>query len=333
MSEIVVLTGGSTPERTVALSGAGQVVDALREEGFGVRAVDTCSGPIDEGAETNLLGRDVGEAPPSESELAALAREEDLLSLMRHDVMRRADCVFLVLHGRQGEGGEVQALLDLVGLPYTGSDALGSGLAMEKDTSKRLLASAGIPTPEWRRWPVEEPERALGLPFVVKPSRVGSTVGLSLVAHADQLDEAVGHALRFDDEVLLEKFVPGRELTVGVLGGEALGVGEIVSPGEVFDFEAKYTPGVAREVFPAEIDPTLAERARDLALQVHEVLRLRDYSRVDFRLDAAGELQCLEANTLPGMTQTSLLPQSAAVAGINFRSLCRRIVELAMARA
>ena len=293
---------------------------------------------MDETQEAALLGAEVGAAPPSEGELRELAAREDLPSLVQRRELREADLLFLVLHGRQGEGGEVQALLDLAGLLYTGSDALGSGLAMEKDVAKRLLRDASVPTPTWSTWPSsnEEIER-LGLPLVVKPSRVGSTVGLTLVRSLDELDAAVGLALRYDERVLLEQFVPGRELTVGVLGApgaeRALGVGEIVSPGEIFDFEAKYTPGVAAEIFPARIDPELAEEARSLALQAHRSLHLRDYSRVDFRIGAGGELHCLEVNTLPGMTATSLLPQSAQVAGIGFRALCREIAELALHRA
>ena len=331
-TRVTVVTGGSTPERTVALAGAGQVVASLRRSGLSVRVVDTCSGPVESSAEEELLGNAVGSAPPSSSELEALAARENLPQLVADGAFGDADVLFLVLHGRQGEGGELQALFDLAGLRYTGSSALGSALAMEKGVAKTLLRAAGVPTPDWLTWPVDDPAAQLGLPLIVKPSRVGSTVGLSIVRAEEELDEAVGQALRFDDQVLLESFAPGAELTVGVLGGEALGVGEIVAPGEVFDFEAKYTPGAAREIFPAQIDEELAESARELALRAHRALRLGDYSRIDFRLDAKAQLQCLEANTLPGMTETSLLPQSAAVSGCDFDQLCRRIVDLALER-
>ena len=182
-------------------------------------------------------------------------------------------------------------------------------------------------------WPVPCDEcAALGLPLVIKPSRVGSTVGLSLVRRDTDVGPAVEEALSFDREVLLERFVGGRELTVGVLGERALGVGEIVAPGEVFDYYSKYTPGVAREIFPADVAADLESELRRLALVAHRALKLRDFSRVDFRLDDEQRPFCLEVNTLPGMTSTSLLPQSAKVDGIDFRQLCQRIVELAWER-
>ena len=207
-------------------------------------------------------------------------------------------------------------------------------LAMDKDESKRRFRDAGIPTPDWLNWPARQSEiEELGLPLIVKPSRVGSTVGLTLMSDLLDLDSAVGKALTFDDEVILERFLPGREYTAGVLDGQALGVGEIVSPGRIFDFHSKYTPGRAQELFPAEIGLDLEERLRELALAAHEALALRDFSRVDFRLDAAGDPFFLEVNTLPGMTPTSLLPQSAAVFGISFAELCNRMIGLALARA
>ena len=334
MARIGVLTGGSTPERTVALAGAGQVARALRDRGYEVTVFDTVeSGPLDQELEERLLDSTVGVRPPSLADLRALEAQEDLPALVARGGLANHDAVFLVLHGRQGEGGEVQELLENAGLAFTGSGAIASSRAMDKTASKRLFRVAGIPAPEGTVWPAARAEvEALGLPIVVKPSRVGSTVGLTLVRGLSEIDMAVGRALQFDDEVLLERFLPGREYTVGVLDGQAVGVGEIVPPGEIFDYHSKYTPGVAREVFPAEIDDELTERLRALGLAAHRALGLRDFSRVDFRLDAAGEPYCLEVNTLPGMTQTSLLPQSAAVFGISFDELCDRMVRLALSR-
>ncbi len=334
MTRITVLTGGSTPERPVALAGAAQVVAALRQRSHTVRIVDTCSGLLDEAAEESVLLAEVGREPPSPAEVARLEEREDLPGLVASGALEGTDVVFLVLHGRQGEGGAVQSLLELAGVRYIGSDSLGSTLAMDKDVSKCLMTLAGIPTAEWTRWPAEPGEVArLGLPLVVKPSRVGSTVGLSVVREESELDRAIGVALQFDREVLLESFVPGRELTVGVLAEEALAVGEIITKGEVFDFEAKYSPGMAEEVFPAEIDEDLAEELRRCAVETHRCLKLRDFSRVDFRLAPDGRFFVLEANTLPGMTRTSLLPQSAAAAGIAFPELCERMVAMALARS
>lgn len=324
---VAVLTGGATPERCVALSGAGQVVAALRGVGYEVVAADTCAGVLSEGDERRLLASAVGREPPGEAELRELAQREDLRLVLAELVTAEVDVVFPILHGREGEGGLVQAALELFGLPFAGSQAAAAYLAMDKVLSKQLFRQLGVPTAAWRTWPLSEAEQAgLEFPLVVKPSRVGSTVGLSLVERPEDLDAAVGAALRFDDEVLLESFLPGRELTVGVLGEEALAVGEIVVAGKIFDYESKYTQGAAREVFPAEIPETLQQEIRALALRVHRGLRLRHYSRVDFRLDDEGSPFCLEVNTLPGMTSTSLLPQSAAAVGIPFAELCRRIV-------
>ena len=333
MARIAVLTGGSTPERTVALAGASQVAAALRGRGHEVAVFDTVEpAALDPELEQQRLGQVVGSRPPSLAELRALEAREDLPALVAGDLGSH-DAVFLVLHGRQGEGGEVQELLEAAGIAFTGSDACGSRLAMDKDGSKGRFKAAGIPTPDWAMWPVSADEvEALGLPLVVKPSRVGSTVGLSVVREVRELDAAVGRALTFDDQVLLERFVGGGEYTVGVLEGQTLAVGEIVPPGDIFDYHSKYTPGLAEELFPARIDDELTERLRRLGLAAHEALGLRDFSRVDFRLDDAGEPYCLEVNTLPGMTSTSLLPQSAAVVGISFDELCERMIRLALTR-
>jgi D-alanine-D-alanine ligase len=333
MSRIALLTGGSTPERDVALAGAAQVVQALRGLGHDVTVVDTVAGPLSRAAEAALLAQAVRREPPAANELAALAGQENLPALVSSPDMRAADLVFLVLHGLQGEGGAVQALLELGRLRYTGSGPLGSGMAMDKEVTKRQLEAAGLPTADWGMWPLEPASVAdLGLPLIVKPSNGGSTVGLSLVHDPRELDAALALAREIDRDVMLERFLPGREFTVGVLGSEALAVGEIIPQHEIFDYECKYTPGMTREVFPAAIPGELAREMRELALAAHRVLKLRDFSRIDFRLDSAGEPFILEANTLPGMTPTSLLPQSAAAVGIPFPELCAEICRLALAR-
>jgi len=332
--QLTVLTGGSTPERHVALAGAAQVVRALRELGHSVRVVDTVYGPLDPAAEQQMLESTVGRAPPTLAELRQLAEGEHPEALVPLPELRDANVVFLVLHGQQGEGGEIQALLNLSGIVYTGSGPLGSALAMDKDIAKHLFNAAAVPTPVWRLWPLTDEEVAqVGFPLIVKPSKVGSSVGLSVVRKHDGLKPAVRQAQQYDDEIMVERLVEGREFTVGVLGERALAVGEIMPRHETFDYECKYTPGMTTEVFPAEIPQAQAGALQDLAIRAHRALKLRDFSRIDFRVDETGVPMCLEANTLPGLTRTSLLPQSAAACGIPFGELCEAICSEALRRS
>ncbi len=333
MTRLTVLTGGSTPERDVALAGAAQVVQALRGRGHVVSVVDTVTGPVRPGDEERLLHPDVGREPPTRLELETLASQEDPHALLDLSEIREADLVFLVLHGKQGEGGELQALLDLAGITYTGSGPFGSALAMDKDVTKRLFRQAGIATPQWHMWPLSVQDVAFAYPVVVKPSKTGSTVGVTLVDSGAGLPEAVELALQFDDEVMIEEYIAGREFTVGILGDQALGAGEIIPQHTLFDYECKYTPGMTDELFPAPVADELADDMRRLALEAHRTLKLRDFSRVDFRMDEQSTLYCLEVNTLPGLTSASLLPQSAAVVGIDFPDLCESICREALKRA
>ncbi|HRN53054.1 MAG TPA: D-alanine--D-alanine ligase [Gemmatimonadaceae bacterium] len=300
--KILVLLGGSSAEREVSLSSGSRVAAALRER-----------------------GHQVTEADPHPDPFAVMP------------AARAADVTWLALHGGAGEDGTIQALLDLAGVRYTGSGVLASALAMDKDLSKRLFRAAGVPTAEWRMLDRAAPPvwrepgyakqtfAALGAKVVVKPSKQGSTVGLSIIEDPAALADAVALAFEHDDEVMLEAFVPGRELTVGVLGGEALPVGEIIPKHDIYDYECKYTPGMAEELFPAPIPDAVRDEVQRLALMAYAALKLRGCARVDFRWDPAGRLFCLEANTLPGMTGTSLVPQAAQAAGIGFPELCERI--------
>ncbi|HEX9164559.1 MAG TPA: D-alanine--D-alanine ligase [Gemmatimonadales bacterium] len=328
---ITVLTGGTSAERDVAIASAVQVVRALRGRGHTVSVVDTARGLIPLADEPKLLSGEVGVAPPSNDELVALERGVLLSGLGNIPALRDADVLFLALHGGRGEDGTLQSVLEVVGIPYTGSGPLGSGLAMDKDVAKHLFRQAGVPTADWLMAPTtaEVAGRTLGWPLIVKPSKQGSTVGLSKVENPGEYDAAVALAARYDDEVMIEAYVPGRELTVGVLGGAALAVGEIIPRHEIFDYECKYSPGMAEEIFPADLPGPVAAEAQRLALLAHQALKLGGYSRVDFRLTPAGEMVCLEVNTLPGMTATSLLPQSAQAAGIEFGELCERICRAA----
>lgn len=329
---ITVLTGGATAERTVAFAGAAQVVAALRGRGHQVHVVDTTSGVLSTEDETRLLVPHVGTALPETAGLEAAERRMLYGGLAELAVVQGADVVFPVLHGGAGEGGILQAILEVIGVPYTGSGPLASALAVDKDLSKRLFRDAGVPVPQWRMTPQVGPTeapQALGLPVIVKPSKQGSTVGLTLVKRTADLAPAVAEAAHWDDEVMIEQFIPGRELTVGVLGDQALPVGEIIPRHELFDYECKYTPGMSEEIFPAALEPETARRMQALALTAHRALKLGGYSRIDFRLGGTGDIFCLEANNLPGMTGTSLFPQAARAAGIEYPEMCERICRLA----
>jgi D-alanine-D-alanine ligase len=324
--KIAVLFGGTSEERDVSIASAAQIIPVLRSLGHQVFAVDTATGRLGFEQERQLLSAAVAAAPPSDTEIARVRGGAMALSTAAFD-FRDAEVVFLALHGGAGEDGRIQALLDLAGMAYTGSNHIASAAAMDKDLSKRLFRSVGVPTADWLMAPsaADGAGAALGWPVVVKPNKQGSTVGLSVVREPAQLQDAIDRALRFDDEVMLERFIAGREFTVGVLEGVALPAGEIISKGEVFDYESKYQVGGAREVFPADIPAAEAALIQDYALRVHRVLKLGAYSRTDFRRDDAGAYWCLEANSLPGMTATSLLPQAAKAAGISFPELLDRI--------
>ena len=329
MTAIAVLFGGASTERDVSIASGAQIIRALRNSGHQVVAVDTASGILNENAEQQLLSAGVAPVPPGLDDLTPI--HPDLArQLLQLQDRGECDVVFLALHGGSGEDGTLQALLDLTGLPYTGSGHAASANAMDKDISKRLMRQAGIPTADWRMTCTADTD--LGFPVVVKPNQQGSTIGLSIVKTPDQLPAAITLARRHDPEVMLEQFIPGRELTVGVLDGQALTVGEIIPKNEIFDYESKYQPGGAEEIFPADLPDSVTEQAKRLAVEVHRVLKLRDYSRVDFRLDPDNRLWCLEANTLPGMTAASLLPKSAQAIGISFPQLCDTIVRLALTR-
>jgi D-alanine-D-alanine ligase len=328
--KITVLMGGTSAERDVSIATGLRVAGALRERGHEVVTLDTARGTLSVKEEKALSkGIVVKVEPPSRQELERMATDTLPQMLRALPSLAEADVVFIGLHGGFGEDGTIQALFDMAGIRYTGSGHLGSALAMDKDLSKHLFRRAGVQTANWtmarRDDAPEDQMKGLLLPVVVKPSKQGSTVGLSIVKRREELAAAVTEAFLYDDEVMMEQFVPGRELTVGILGDEALPVGEIIPKHEIYDYECKYTPGMAEEVFPAQIPTDRAREAQDLARRAFQALKLRGYARIDFRMTEDGSLYCLEANTLPGMTQTSLIPQAAAAAGISFPELCERI--------
>jgi D-alanine-D-alanine ligase len=339
--KITVLLGGFSAERDVSLASGLRIAHALRAKGHDVTSVDPAKGAFAREEEDALLAAGVGTEPPSLDALSALGSRGSIpTELALWPEVREADVVFLALHGGQGEDGTLQALFDLAGIRYTGSGHLGSALAMDKHLSKTLFRAAGVGTADWTMAPLPNatPEQharfraeadALGLPLIVKPSKQGSTVGLSIVRELTALDAAVTEAFRYDDEVMVEQFIAGRELTVGILAGDALPVIEIRPKHEIYDYECKYTKGMAEE-FVAELGDEGTARIHEQAQLAFDALKLRGYARIDFRMDDQGNFFCLEANTLPGMTELSLIPQAAAAAGILFPDLCERIVTSAL---
>jgi D-alanine-D-alanine ligase len=328
---IAVLMGGVSAEREVSLASGLAVTAALRERGHTVMAVDTARGFIAESDEGELLPEGVHAAPPDHIE-----GRLDPVEMASLPEVAGADLCFLALHGGIGEDGTLQALLDLLRLPYTGTGPLGSGIAMDKDVTKRLLRDAEIPTLPWRvvrapefRYDRDIIEDVIGFPCIVKPSRQGSSVGIYVIEEPLELDEAIRDAARFDSEVMIERYVRGRELTVSLLGEQALPPIEIRPKKGIYDYESKYTPGMTEYLCPAPLDEELVAQVQMYAHRAFKVLKLSGYARVDFIL-AKEQLFCLEANTLPGMTSTSLLPKAASAAGIPFPELCDRIVSISL---
>lgn len=330
--KVAVLTGGTSSERDVALASGLQVARALRVRQHTVNIVDLAAGFVPPEHEDALLPTGVGREPPPLERLRELERGMLGSGLGELPVFRNADVIFLALHGGRGEDGTVQAILDVIGVPYTGSGHLASALAMDKDLAKRILRDHGVASPAWAMTPTtaKQVRREVGYPCVVKPSKQGSSVGMSLVRRGRDLAKAITLAARYDDEVMVEQFIAGREYTVGILGDEALPVVEIRPKHELFDYECKYTPGMADEIAPAPIDVALAVRLQEAARRAHRALKLAGYSRIDFRADAGGGIFFLEANTLPGLTANSLIPKAARAAGMSFPLLCETICRLAL---
>ena len=347
--KITVLMGGASAERNVSLASGMRITEALRARGHAVTAVDPAHGRLSDARLAELKQANVASKPPTLAELQELAKPGKGAAIAGLPERGEADLVFIALHGGYGEDGTLQSLLDLRGVPYTGSGHLASALAMDKDLSKKLFRAANVTTADWAMvnsrtqndvsgLPGEAPRLTakdaegiagrLGIPVIVKPSKQGSTVGLTVVKDPAQLVPAVEEAFKYDDEVMVERFIPGRELTVGILGGEALPVGEIIPKHEIYDYECKYNAGMAREEFPAKLDAKQTKAVQEAARRAFGALKLRGYARIDFRLHEDGTFYCLEANTLPGMTELSLIPQAAAAAGMGFEDLCEKIVEI-----
>ena len=347
--KIVVLGGGISTERHVALVTGTSVCKALRERGHKAIFVDMFLGLEDYhgkledafDAPDGFCGKVAIETTAPDLDAVRASREDKSPSRLGKDVLAicaLADCVFLGLHGADGEDGKIQAALDLLGVPYTGSDYLGSAMAMDKAVAKRIMDSNGIRTPAWRELRYTEADiprlcEELPVPCAIKVVNGGSSIGVQLPDTREELSSALRDVLRYGDRVVVEEKIYGREMTVPVLGERALCPIEIVPPeGSSFDYVAKYQSGsaAAAEICPAPIGEEETKLLQETALKFHRALGLAVYSRTDFILDGEGRAWCLEVNTLPGMTPASLIPKAAAVAGMSYGELCEKIVELSL---
>lgn len=338
---IVVLCGGLSNERDVSISTGTGAAKALRELGHHVVLIDLYLGytePFDGTDEVFAKGSAISDyavseaAPDLEAVKAMRENSECRIGPNVLTLCRAADISFLALHGEEGENGKLQATLDLHGIKYTGCGYLGSALAMNKSLSKTVFRANGIPTPEGitvKRG--EEPYANVGFPCVVKPCSGGSSVGTSIVRSGEEYGAALELAFRCEEAVLVERYIKGRELTVGVMDGKAMPVIEIIPKSGFYDYKNKYQAGATDEICPAEIGAEATERVQRLAERVSKALMIDAYCRVDFLWDNdTGEMYCLEANTLPGMTPTSLIPQMAAAEGMSYGRLCEKIINVSM---
>lgn len=340
--KIVVLAGGLSPEREVSLSSGSLIANSLMRSGNEVALVDVYLGvSSEEEGRFRTEGEYTHKITDIEPDLALLKEQsgngDALIGPGVIDLCKQADLVFVALHGGMGENGQLQAVLESFGIKYTGSDYIGCLLSMDKGLTKELLQRANLPTPLGVTVRVDAPDalqtvlHSVGVPCVVKPNSCGSSVGVSIVETEDALCAALEEAAKWEDSVLVEKKLVGREFSVGILDGRALPPIEIIPKAGFYDYRNKYQSGLTEEICPAELSSEQNEVLAQLAEEVHRVLRLGGYSRIDFILsEEDGVFYCLEANSLPGMTPTSLLPQEAAAIGIDYDTLCLKLAKMAL---
>jgi D-alanine-D-alanine ligase len=345
--KIVVLAGGLSTERDVSFKTGEMVTKALRENGHQVILLDVFMGYSDKEEDlTGIFDRAeavsvkvaaIPETAPNLEKVKAQRKDQsdNFFGPNVIELCRMADIVFMALHGENGENGKIQAAFDLFGIRYTGTGYLGSALALNKGMAKQLFLENGIPTP--RGTSLKRGEDAakiencgIHFPCVVKPCSGGSSIGVSIVHDKAEYEQALKEAFRWENELVIEEYVKGREFSVGVIDFQALPIIEIAPVEGFYDYKNKYKAGSTVETCPAELSEQITKEMQGYAEKVAEVLGLNTYSRTDFLLDAEDHIFCLEANTLPGMTPTSLLPQEAKVTGVDFNQLCEKLIESSM---
>ena len=347
--KVVVLAGGISTERDVSLSSGTMIYRALKKRGHQAILLDVYLGyewiPSSEGeAIDNIFDKDKDWA----ESLGSISEENpdiELIKAMRPDgeknffgpnviaICQAADVVFMALHGENGENGKIQACFDLMGITYTGTDYVSSALSMDKGLSKELFAYHGVPTPAGIRLRKgQKQEKTVPFPCIVKACCGGSSVGVIIALKEEEYEKALQEAFLYDDEVIVEQYIEGREFSVGVMDGRALPIIEIAPLQGFYDYKNKYQPGSTIETCPALLSEEKTKEIQAYAEQAFRVLRLKNYARMDFMMNKEGEVFCLEANTLPGMTPTSLLPQEAAAEGVSFEELCERIMGTALTK-
>ena len=347
--KIVVLAGGLSTERDVSLASGAGICKTLREKGHDAFLLDVYLGfPYDSNKLEEVFtlpgaGLEIAEGiKTTEPDLAAIkaSREDQSDCFVGPNVIeicRMADIVFMALHGDVGENGKLQATFDILGIKYTGPNYLGSALAMDKGIAKQIFKMSGVPTPmgtAFKKSKKNTPlaELGLSLPVVVKPCSGGSSIGVYIVDTEEAYKEAIENSFRYEDEVVIEPYIKGREFACGIIDGKALPVIEIIPKTGFFDYANKYQAGATEEICPAQIPDEVAERIQKATELAFKALKLDVYSRADFLWDANDDIYCLEVNTLPGMTSASLLPQEAKAAGIEYADLCELIIEKSLER-
>jgi len=331
--KIAVLLGGTSAERDVSVVSGLAISKALTEAGHLVTAVDCAFGDkIIEDWDADI--NDIIHVEHSDFENRKRELDRNIIQTVQFLIEQKINVAFIALHGGYGENGQIQALLDLMKIPYTGSTSLASAMGMNKHISKILFQRHHINVAPWikiesvQNYNIDQIEK-LQYPLVIKPNDQGSTVGLTIVKERSSLDTAVQLAFQFSDTVLAEQFIPGKEVTVSILGEQALPVIEIIPEHGIYDYECKYQKGKSQYIVPAELPMEITQNLQQQAWQAFQVLGCRHYARVDFRLSPQNQPFCLEVNTLPGMTATSLVPKAAKATGIGFPELVDRIVGMA----